>query len=654
MTGELDLLKITTPLPDTSFGIAAINGSERLSRPFQYNIQLHSGSALLDPNSLLDKSVTVEIAVPQDGGSKRYVSGIVCAVRQLPSQSTMLWNYEISVVPKLWFLGQTKDCRFYQKQSVLQIVKYVLDKFKVAYSDKTTGSFPARDYVVQFNESYLHFIQRLMEDAGIFYFFTHTDSAHTMVLANANTAFQDIDQPQIYLDETNAGFGVLNSWHRTDRTATGDVRIDDYNPVTDQLQPGSVSGTESTVLKASAASQRTHYAWPAVRGVSGDASTLAKTHMLAAEAAAEFYTASGQVADLVAGGKFTLMNDPTTGSGTEYVIQSLSYHIVDNKAGSGQGHRASIAASLIAFPSKTTYQEEPAFPPPVMAGMYSAIVIGPDGEEIYTDDLGRIQVKFPFDHEGDITTDKTLWVRVMQGWSGNNWGTQYIPRIGMEVVVAFLEADVNRPVVVGCLFNGNNKPVFAAAEKNKSGLRTRSTMQGGTANFSEFSIDDTKGSEAVYLHAEKDLNIEVENNRNVTVTKDETVKIDGKKTDTVKQDYATTVSEGNKSVTVSQGNLSTTVSQGNESLDVTAGTITHSAGQSITLKVGGSSIKIDTSSITLTVGGSTVKLTASEVDVTGIQVNVTGQAQTAVKGAIVQVSGDGMLELKGAVTMINS
>ncbi|MGE4481443.1 type VI secretion system Vgr family protein [Acidocella sp.] len=645
MSGELDILTITTPLPETSFGIAAMNGTEQISRPFQYNIQLHSGTALLDPNSLLDKAITVTICSPEEGETKRYVSGIVNAVRQLPSQSTMLWHYEISLVPKLWFLKQTQDCRFYQKQSALQIIKTILEKFNVTFSDKTSGSFPARDYVVQFNESYLHFIQRLMEDAGIFYFFTHAEGTHTMVLANTNTAFQDITQPQIYLDETNSGFGVLNSWHRTDRTALGSVRTDDYNPATDQLQPGAVSGTETTVLKASAASQRTHYAWPAVRDATGNAKTLATTHMLAAEVAAELYTGSGQIADFVAGGKFMLMNDPTTGSGMEYVIQSLSYHITNSRAGSSHGHRAAIASGIVAFPSKTTYQEEPFFLPPVMAGMYSAIVIGPDGEEIYTDDLGRIQVKFPFDHEGDITTDKTLWVRVMQGWSGNNWGTQYIPRIGMEVVVAFLEADVNRPVVVGCLFNGNNKPVFAADEKNKSGLRTRSTMQGGTANFSEFSIDDTKGSEAVYLHAEKDLNIEVENNRNVTVTKDETVQIDGKKTDTVKQDYATTVSEGNKT---------TTVSQGNESLDVTEGTITHTAGQSITLKVGGNSIKIDTSSITLTVGESTVKLTASEVDVTSMQVNVTGQTQTAVKGAIVQVTGDGMLELKGAMTMINS
>jgi type VI secretion system secreted protein VgrG len=598
-------------------------------------VQLHSGGALIEPNSLLDKSVTVAIAAPEGGQAKRYVNGIVNNFRQSPSKNAKLWQYEVSLVPKLWFLGQTKDCRFYQKQSVLDIVKYVLGKFNVNFTDKTTGSFPVRDYIVQFNESYLSFIQRLMEDAGIFYFFTHAEGNHTLVLANANTAFVTIGQPQIYLDETHGGFGALNGWHRTDRTALGTVRIDDYNPLTDQLQPGAISGTESTVLRASAAPQRSYYAWPAVRGTTRDATSLAKTHMLAAEAGAQLYAGSGQLTDLIAGGKFTLMNDPITGTATEYVIQSLSYHIAGTVPGTGQAG-SSIKVSFVAFPSRTAYHEEPVNLSPVMAGIYSAIVIGPKGEEIYTDDEGRIQVRFPFDHEGDISTDKTLWVRVVQGWSGNNWGTQYIPRIGMEVVVAFLEGDVNRPVVVGCLFNGNNKPVFAASEKNKSGLRTRSTLQGGTANFSEFSIDDTKGSEAVFLHAEKDLNVEVENNRNVSVTKDETIKIDGRKTDTVKQNYAVTVSAGNFSNTVSQG------------------TITETAAQSITLKVAGNSIVIDTSSITLTVGASTIKLTASEVDVKALQVSVQGQMKTSVEGAMVQVSGEGMLELKGGITMINS
>ena len=172
-----------------------------------------------------------------------------------------------------------------------------------------------------------------------------------------------------------------------------------------------------------------------------------------------------------------------------------------------------------------------------MAGLYSAIVIGSSGEEIYTDDFGRIQVQFPADNQGDITTDKTLWVRVVQSWAGNNWGAQFIPRIGMEVAVAFMEGDVNHPVAIGCLYNSTNSPTFAVADKNKSGWRTHSTKGGGTANFNELSFDDTMGSEKFYLHAEKDYLLETENdqtltignNRNVTVTKDETVTIKGKK-----------------------------------------------------------------------------------------------------------------------------
>ena len=585
MSGELDFLTITTPLPDSSFTIAAIAGSERLSRPFRYEVQLHAGSALIDPDSLLDQSVTVAIAKAEGGEAKRYVNGIVSSIRQFPSASAELWRYEISVVPKLWLLGQTKDCRFYEKQSALDIVIYVLSKFNVLFSDKTSSTFPVRDYLVQFNESYLDFIQRLMEDSGIFYFFTHRDGMHMMVLADANTAFVTVSEPEIHLDETHGGFGALNSWNRTDRTVMGSVRIDDYDPLKDQLQPGAVSGTESTILKASAAPERSYYVWPAKRGTTSEARQLAKTRMLAAEAGAQLYAGTGQLAALFVGGKFVLMNDPITGSDTEYVVQSLNYQVVDASAGIGQGG-STITTSFVAFPSQIAFYEEPVSLPPVMAGIYSAIVIGPGDEEIYTDDEGRIQVRFPFDHEDDITTDKTLWVRVMQGWSGNQWGTQYIPRIGMEVVVAFLEGDVNRPVVVGCLFNNSNKPVFAASEKNKSGLRTRSTQGGGAANFSEFSIDDTKGSEVVFLHAEKDLNVVAE--------------------------------------------------------------------QTITLKVANNSIVIDTSSITLTVGESMVKLTASELDVKGIQVNIQGQAKTAVEAAIVQVSGEGMLELKGGITMINS
>jgi type VI secretion system secreted protein VgrG len=652
MSAAIDFLSITTPLPDTSFAVSSVSGEEQLSRPYSYTAALHSGTALLDPDSLLDQAVTVTLGDPSGAG--RYISGIVRAVRQLPHSSAVLWRYELTIVPKLWFLEQTQDCRFFQQMTVPAIVEEILGKFSVTYSSKLQGSYTARDYTVQFNESYLHFVQRILEDEGIFYFFTHDSSSHTMVLADQNTAFQAVSTSAVNLDESAGGFGVLYSWHQENSTALGVVRVDDYNPATGEPVPSGVTDSETTVLKASAASQRTHFTWPAVRGTTADAKTRAKWRMLAAEAAAQTFVGNGSVLDFVAGGKFTLANDPTNGGGSvDYVIRSVSYQVSDTASGTGAGGSA-VSMSCIAFPAATTWHEVPTLSPPVMAGLYSAQVIGPSGEEIYTDDSGRIQVQFPADNQGDITTDKTVWVRVVQPWAGKGWGAQFIPRIGMEVAVAFLEGDVNRPVVVGTLYNSSNTPIFAAADKNKSGFRTHSTLNGGSSNYNELSFDDTMGSEVFFLHAEKDYTQEVENNKSVTVGKDETVTISGKKTDTVTGDHALTVSQGNKTITVSQGNQSTTVSQGNLSTTVSAGTITESAAQSITLKVGGNSMVIDTTGITLTVGGNSIKMTESGITLSGMQISISGQTQTSVSGAMVSVKGDGMLELSGGVTMINS
>ena len=181
MSSTIDFLSISTPLPDTSFGVSSVSGEEGLNRPFVYTVDLHSGKALLDPNSLLDKPVTITLGDPTGHG--RYISGIVSSVRQMPDTSKSLWRYQLTVVPKLWFLGQTQDCRFYQKMSVPDILEAILGKFGVTYSSKLQNTYTARDYTVQFNESYLNFFQRMLEDEGIFYFFTHDSSSHTLILA---------------------------------------------------------------------------------------------------------------------------------------------------------------------------------------------------------------------------------------------------------------------------------------------------------------------------------------------------------------------------------------------------------------------------------------------------------------------------------------
>jgi type VI secretion system secreted protein VgrG len=306
-----------------------------------------------------------------------------------------------------------------------------------------------------------------------------------------------------------------------------------------------------------------------------------------------------------------------------------------------------------------------------MAGLYTAIVIGPSGEEIYTDDLGRIQLWFPWDTKSEIKASSTFWARVVQPWAGANWGTQFIPRVGMEVAVAFLEGDVNRPVVVGSMYNANAAPVFAPADKNKSGIRTRSTKQGGTANFSEFSIDDTKGSELYFQHAEKDFTTEIEhdqslsvgNNRTVTVTKDENVTIDGKQSVTVKQDQSLTVSQGNQTIEVSQGNRTIKTDQGNVAETVGRGN------HSLTLNTGDQSVTLDTGNITVTVsagsisysamqnitfkvGENSLSISPSGITLNGMQIGLTATASAQVSGATVSISGQGEVSVSAPAIMI--
>jgi type VI secretion system secreted protein VgrG len=263
-------------------------------------------------------------------------------------------------------------------------------------------------------------------------------------------------------------------------------------------------------------------------------------------------------------------------------------------------------------------------------------------------------VKFPWDHRDEQNPDQKCWARVIQPWAGNGWGAQFIPRVGTEVAVAFVDGDPDRPMVIGGLYNGRDKPIYTKADKTKSGFRSRSSLKGGTSDFNEFTFDDKKGNELVFLHAQKDLKTTVENDqtltvdncRIVTVKKDETVEIQNNQTIKVKQDHKMTVTNGNHDVNVKMGNLSTKIDMGNHSTDVKLGNVSLKAGlgkidneamQAIELKVGQSSVKIDQMGVTIK----------------GMMIKIEGTIQTQVKGLITQVNADAMLMLKGSITMIN-
>jgi type VI secretion system secreted protein VgrG len=343
-------------------------------------------------------------------------------------------------------------------------------------------------------------------------------------------------------------------------------------------------------------------------------------------------------------------------------LQSVTHHATDDTWLS-QGGSVSYANRFSAFPSKVTWRQPLTTPRPRMEGIHAALVLGPAGEEIYTDDLARVKVQFYWDHREEATDALAVWARVIQPWAGNGWGAQFIPRVGTEVAVAFVDGDPDRPIVIGGLYNGRDKPIYAVGDKTKSGFRTRSSLKGGASDFNEYTFDDKKGSELIYQQAQKDLStyvkndqtLKIDNCRMVTVKKDETVDIQNNQTIKVKQDHSLTVTDGNHSVAVSKGNVSLKVDMGNQDVKIAMGNQTTDVSMgNITAKAGAGQISNEAmQSIELKVGGNSIKIDQTGVTIKGLMVSIEGEVQTQVKSPMTQVSGDGMLQLKGGITMVN-
>jgi type VI secretion system secreted protein VgrG len=337
---------------------------------------------------------------------------------------------------------------------------------------------------------------------------------------------------------------------------------------------------------------------------------------------------------------------------------------------------SSYVNHFVAFPAATTWRQPMVTPRPRMEGIHTALVLGQqngtgqaiksqDGEEIYTDDLARVKVRFYWDYRGEATGPNAIWARVIQPWAGKGWGAQFLPRVGTEVAVAFVDGDPDRPIVLGGLYNGRDTPIYAVADKTKSGIRTRSSLKGSTKQFNELTFDDKAGSELIFVHAEKDMFTEIENNqtltvdncRMVTVKQNETVEIQNNQTITVTQDRGITVSKGNSTfdvaqgnhtVTIDQGNQSVTISQGNSTFEVSQGNHTDTIDQgNYTINVNAGQMSITAKqSLSLTVGQSSIQLSPSGITVSAPQVKVTGQLQGVFDGGTA-------LALKGGMVKIN-
>lgn len=619
---------------------------ESISAPFEADVTALHAVELAEAD-VLQKPVLLRI---RRDGVVREFKGVV---REFAPHAEDLRGFmlcTLKVVPDTWALTQASDCRVFENKTAKQIIETVFaDAGLPAPKFRLTGDNDPLPYVTQFNEDGLSFVRRIMEQAGWFFFFEGGD----VIVADSNKSLASLGP----LPGPGALVGGLR---RIAGTAGGNEKTLDYDPVEPTKE---VKGEQATVLKTTGVLSPESFRWPAGTDDPAVAAARAKLRMQAQEAAASLLAGDGAWCALAAGHVFEVAGDDAFLPAGKYAVRSVVHQASDETWLTG-GSVPSYGNSFEVFPEEVPWREPMRTPKPRMDGVHAAVVLGPDGEgDIFTDDMGRVKVRFFWDHRADATPDGGVWARVVQPWAGGGWGAQFIPRVGTEVAVAFMDGDPDRPVVLGGLYNGRELAIFPKSEKKKSGFRTRSADKGGHADFSEFSFDDTKGRELVLLHAQKDLKVEVEhdqflkvdNCRIVNVKLDETVTIKGKQSLTVKGDRTvlveqgdqrTTVKMGNVDQIVEMGNVKTTLKMGSYDLDLKKGNITQKtalgavtieAMQSITLKVGGNSVVIDQTGVTIK----------------GIMVNAQGQAMLDMKAPMTSVKGDGMLMLKGGITMIN-
>ncbi|MBS0522963.1 MAG: type VI secretion system tip protein VgrG [Proteobacteria bacterium] len=604
------LLSITSTAESPLTAIRMV-AHEKISQLFEFEIEVVA-TGEINTTNMLNKPACV--AVNHGGKSTRYFHGIVSEFGLLEQSGVFDKAYRMVLVPQLAQAAIRSDCRMFFNKTAQDILKIIFDDAGVTKTAFRLYSQPAqRKATAQFNETSLHFATRLMEEEGWYYFFEHTSDSHMLVVTNDNNGFYTIPGTTLRLGVGTTA-DMITEYRKPELLAAGKVTVKDYDfDVPDK----NLKMEQNTILKHGGTSNRPVFHWPALTRDTDMAKNRARWRMEAAEAAVSLIAGGGDNASLVAGGKFKLRTD----AGEQvHIVQSITHRAEDAPERAGVMAGTSYSNSFMAFPNTVPWRQPMATARPRMEGLHTARVLAPPGEEIHTDDQGRIKIRFFWDWREDATADNSEWVRVVQPWAGNKWGSQFIPRVDTEVAVAFMDADPDRPVVIGGLYNGNDKPIFPVAEKTKLGFRTRSVTKGGTDAFNELTFDDKKGNELVFLHAQKDMKTEVENDQTLTVENDRTV----------------TINKGNETVTLEQGNQTTELKLGNISVKCDLGSITMEAMQSITLKVGQSSVTIDQMGVT----------------VSGMMIKIDGQVMTEVKGLMTQVQGTAMLQLAGGIITI--
>jgi type VI secretion system secreted protein VgrG len=549
-TQERRLLEIETSQGKDKVLLTSLDGREAISELFSYEIEMLSTDRDISAETMIGDKVTLWVMT--ETGKFRPIHGMVAQWRAGPVIIRDLRQYRAQVVPWPWYLGHTTDCRIFQNLSVPEIVEQVFNDFGFTDFEMSVarGEYPKLNFCVQYRETALNFVSRLMEEVGIFYFFRHEENRHVMVIADKNASFKPLPSPELVWHSSHAAWASLvTKWEHNFEFRPGKWAQRDYNfetPSTD------LTTNEKTLLKLRGAAKFERFDYPGLYPQRGRGTQLTKTLMQVEETAHHSVLGASTYPSIDIGRRFSLTQHPIEKQ-SPYVITSVRHVAKDTShLTHADKEPPEYENSFEAVPYDVPYRPARVTEKPFVHGPQTAVVVGPAGEEIYTDKYGRIKVQFHWDRQGKKDENSSCFVRVAQSWAGKNFGSIFLPRIGQEVVVVFEEGNPDRPLVVGSVYNAEQPVPFGLPDnKTQSGLRTRSSMGGGAANCNEFVFEDRKGSELVKLHAEKDLSTGVEHDATHWVGHDETTTIDNDRTETVHANETITIDK-NRTETVHQ------------------------------------------------------------------------------------------------------
>jgi type VI secretion system secreted protein VgrG len=606
-TQENRLIALDTPLGENAFLLQGFSGREAMSSLFSFHLDLQSQKDSISFKSIVGQNVTIRMDLAAN--ATRYINGFVSRFAQSGTDAAFT-HYQMEVVPWLWFLTRIADCRIFQDKTIPQIIEAVFtSRGFTDYKSVLTGSYDSREYCVQYRETDFNFVSRLMEQYGIFYYFEHVNGKHTMVLADSKSVHQPCPhQPTVNFvaaGATKEVEDVVTAWQMEQELRTGKYTHTDYNFETPSVD---ILSQLPTMYQVGPNAKFEIYDYPGEYLNTDQGNALARLRMEEEEAGHLVASGSSNCRDFAPGYKFKLEDYHRKDMNASYVLTEVQHHA--SVAGSYSQHgEGSVQYSnhFSCIPDDGQFRAPRITPKPFVQGPQTAMVVGKSGEEIWVDQYGRVRVHFYWDRLGKKDDTDSCWIRVSQAWAGAGWGAMWIPRIGQEVIVSFLEGDPDRPIITGRVYNAEEKVPYTLPDKQTvSTFQSRSSKKGGAANYNEIRFEDNKGNEQVFINAEKDMDLRVENdsreyvknNRHLIVHQEqhELVEADkhghvkGKKIEGIDGDSSLTV-KGDVKDKVG-GNMSLTVGQsvdekiGNEWVREVVKTIHIKSGMTLILEAG--------------------------------------------------------------------